>query len=404
MVLKIFGLGFILNRHSYLRDPWNILDFFIVVTSYLPLVLSSSINLRAFRALRVIRPLKTISSIDSLRIIVLTLLAAMKPLLETLFILFFLFLIFAIAGLQLFSGSLKKRCFSVEEGFPLQIPDQNNILQQQYCINDDNCGTINGVFYICGKMIANPDYGTTNFDNIGSAFLMAFQIVTMEGWSDIMQNLQRTFSPLSAIYFVVLIFIGSFFFLNLTLAIIKAEFTAHSRTSIAARRIKKPTYDERLVIKLRENKQDVLKLLHKHHEGDALYNKYQFKKDQLIAVENSRVSKIGKPIRKRRDALKTPPHTPQATQNPGFQFMSALLRLRKTISRVNPRASSMSTIFPESKTDVASLNDVGSLNSFDKESTKIKARSFGKVHPSDDKGIIQFLFYPTLFSLLWSIL
>ena len=35
MVLKIVGLGFILNRKAYLKDPWNILDFIIVMSAYL---------------------------------------------------------------------------------------------------------------------------------------------------------------------------------------------------------------------------------------------------------------------------------------------------------------------------------------------------------------------------------
>jgi hypothetical protein len=35
---------------------------------------------------------------------------------ETLLVLLFFFLIFAIAGVQLFSGSLKNRCFNIETG------------------------------------------------------------------------------------------------------------------------------------------------------------------------------------------------------------------------------------------------------------------------------------------------
>jgi len=34
MLLKILGLGFICNKGSYLRDPWNILDFVIVTLAY----------------------------------------------------------------------------------------------------------------------------------------------------------------------------------------------------------------------------------------------------------------------------------------------------------------------------------------------------------------------------------
>jgi hypothetical protein len=35
MVFKIVGMGFFFTKDSYLKDSWNILDFFIVVTSYI---------------------------------------------------------------------------------------------------------------------------------------------------------------------------------------------------------------------------------------------------------------------------------------------------------------------------------------------------------------------------------
>ena len=38
MILKIFGLGFVFNRGSYLRDYWNILDFLVVSTGYIDLI------------------------------------------------------------------------------------------------------------------------------------------------------------------------------------------------------------------------------------------------------------------------------------------------------------------------------------------------------------------------------
>ncbi len=39
MIVKILGLGLIFNgKKSYLRDPWNILDFIIVMSSFLTLI------------------------------------------------------------------------------------------------------------------------------------------------------------------------------------------------------------------------------------------------------------------------------------------------------------------------------------------------------------------------------
>ncbi|RZK65505.1 MAG: ion transporter [Pedobacter sp.] len=80
------------------------------------------------------------------------------------------------------------------------------------CNTDSDCIGDN---FICGKMIANPNWGITNFDSVASSFLMVFQVTSLEGWSDTMYYLDRTFSPFVAVYFIGLIIIGTFFLLNL---------------------------------------------------------------------------------------------------------------------------------------------------------------------------------------------
>ena len=42
MILKIIGLGLFMKEYSYLRDPWNILDLIIVISSYIPLFTEES--------------------------------------------------------------------------------------------------------------------------------------------------------------------------------------------------------------------------------------------------------------------------------------------------------------------------------------------------------------------------
>ena len=68
--------------------------------------------------------------------------------------------------------------------------------------------------FMCGKQLYNPDFGVTNFDNVMNAFLMVFQVTTMEGWSVQMLYVQRAFTDISILYFILLVFIGSFFLLN----------------------------------------------------------------------------------------------------------------------------------------------------------------------------------------------
>ena len=78
LALKIIALGFVLHPGSYLRNVWNIMDFVVVVTGYIPLLTpdraegGDGVNLRILRAIRVLRPLKLVSGVPSKLTITLT--------------------------------------------------------------------------------------------------------------------------------------------------------------------------------------------------------------------------------------------------------------------------------------------------------------------------------------------
>jgi len=61
-----------------------------------------------------------------------------------------------------------------------------------------------------------------------------FQSVTLEGWSDVQRDMSKAYSQLIFIYFLPLVFIGAFFLLNLTLAVINSEFTKAHKDHIAS--------------------------------------------------------------------------------------------------------------------------------------------------------------------------
>jgi hypothetical protein len=141
------------------------------------------VSLNALRAFRVLRPLRSITAIRGLRILVQSLLAALPLLKDTIIVLIFFLLIFAIAGNQLLSGNLKKRCISIYSG--------KMLIDEDFGLSDGGviCGAHKcpaGEWY-CGKMNANPNQGVTNFDNIFWAFMNTFQNITLEGWSDTMK-------------------------------------------------------------------------------------------------------------------------------------------------------------------------------------------------------------------------
>jgi Ion transport protein len=63
-------------------------------------------------------------------------------------------------------------------------------------------------------------YGYFNFDNIGTSILSVFRVITLEGWTGVMYNYLDSTGLISGIYFPIVVIIGSFFLLNLFLAVI----------------------------------------------------------------------------------------------------------------------------------------------------------------------------------------
>lgn len=227
-VLKICAFGVIFPKHAYFRDFWNIIDFVIIFTAFLPFLLTKeqteSVSLTSLKVLRVLHPLRTISSFEKLKKIFQILVSTIPLLIDILALLLFFFIFFAGCGTHLFSGGLKNRCFDQITG--LQNPD-NKICGYTDCDGLD----------LCGKLLINPAHGITNFDNFLISFVITFQLVTMQSWTTVMAFVLQSYGLVIWFFFIPLIFIGSFFLINLTLAAIKAKFTDTQNSKILSHEI-----------------------------------------------------------------------------------------------------------------------------------------------------------------------
>jgi hypothetical protein len=74
-ILKIIGMGFILDSGSYLRDAWNWLDFTVVVSSVLTEIPQMK-SMSGMRTFRLMRPLRSLTTMPSMKILISTLLAS----------------------------------------------------------------------------------------------------------------------------------------------------------------------------------------------------------------------------------------------------------------------------------------------------------------------------------------
>ena len=96
-VTKILAFGFVIHKRSFLRDPWNVLDFGVVIISLISLIPSLP-NLKSLRTMRVIRPLRSINAIPSMKRLVATLLISLPRMAYLVIFMVFCIFIFAILG------------------------------------------------------------------------------------------------------------------------------------------------------------------------------------------------------------------------------------------------------------------------------------------------------------------
>ena len=160
-ILKALAFGFIMDEGSYLRESWNQLDFFIVVTSVIDASLTN-VDLpviKILRLLRILRPLRFISHNSSMKTVVTALLQSLGPILNVGIVVMIVFLMFAILGVNLFGGR-----------FQFCTVDTYLVENQRECFNKR------------GKWLTYD----SNFDSVPSAMMTLFIVASLEGWPDIM--------------------------------------------------------------------------------------------------------------------------------------------------------------------------------------------------------------------------
>eukprot|EP00057_Strongylocentrotus_purpuratus_P015657 XP_011670131.1 PREDICTED: voltage dependent calcium channel L-type isoform X4 [Strongylocentrotus purpuratus] len=227
-LLKICAQGFLFHPGAYLRNGWNILDFLIVAVGVISTILSlrnvenTNFDVKALRAFRVFRPLRLVSGVPSLQVVLNSIFRAMVPLLHIALLVIFVIIIYAVIGLELFMEYMHKTCYFKDTSI-IAMDDPHPCGNGFRCTDLLEVGINNTD---CLEKWEGPNDGITTFDNIGLAMLTVFQCITMEGWTDIMYDINDGAGPWwPFLYFVSLIIIGSFFVLNLVLGVLSGEFS-----------------------------------------------------------------------------------------------------------------------------------------------------------------------------------
>uniref|UniRef100_A0A8C9U3F3 Sodium channel protein n=1 Tax=Scleropages formosus TaxID=113540 RepID=A0A8C9U3F3_SCLFO len=237
--VKIIARGFCIDDFTFLRDPWNWLDFMVISMAYITEFVNLG-NVSALRTFRVLRALKTISVIPGLKTIVGALIQSVKKLSDVMILTVFCLSVFALIGLQLFMGNLRHKCViwpinstenylsnGSKENFYF-LPGQNDAL---LCGNSSDSGRC-PEGYTCMKAGRNPNYGYTSFDSFGWAFLALFRLMTQDYWENLYQLTLRAAGKTYMIFFVLVIFVGSFYLVNLILAVVAMAYEEQNQATM----------------------------------------------------------------------------------------------------------------------------------------------------------------------------
>ena len=148
---------------GYFKDGWNIFDFLVIVFALIPATGQFAMIARLARLLRVLR---LISTIRDLRLIVAALVRSIPSVGHVMMLMSIIVYIYAIMGYHLFHEN-------------------------------------------------DPE----NWRNLGVSLLTLFNIITLEGWTEVMYAAMEV-HPLAWLYFVSFVIVGTFVVINLFIAII----------------------------------------------------------------------------------------------------------------------------------------------------------------------------------------
>jgi len=256
VLCKVVTYGF-WGPYSYLAGKscnWNRLDFMVAVLGVVDLFSTAESGfLSVLRAVRVLRPLRFITRLPKLQKLTVILLSTLPKLPNVLILLLLTMLMLSCVGVQLFMGSLRKRCYAPVNGTFVDG------LSPAFACDEDACGATIDAHYYCGAKSSgnafgqcapqgtsnffvpaaptytqcqpwgdNPGEGAVAFDNIYQAMMTVWIVLSKEQGSGIMYAVQDSVSFWTFPFFIVSILIGSYMSLNLFLVVIAAQFALMS--------------------------------------------------------------------------------------------------------------------------------------------------------------------------------
>ncbi|KHJ36377.1 putative ion transporter [Erysiphe necator] len=226
-LIKAIADGFYWTPNAYFRSSWGLIDATVLITLWINVITSFTKNsmisraVGAFKALRALRLLNVSESTrDTFHSLVIV---AGWKILSAAFVSLSLLVPFAIYGLNLFNGKM----LSCNDTDPSKINLLSDCFGEYYSAPFSSDWPI-----LAPRVVSNPFF---DFDNFGSSLFTLFQIVSQEGWVDVMWAAQSIIgrgiqpqpysSQENAIFFVIFNLLATVFVLTLFISVFMRSYT-----------------------------------------------------------------------------------------------------------------------------------------------------------------------------------
>ncbi|KAK3626032.1 calcium channel protein [Elasticomyces elasticus] len=243
-IIKVVADGFFWTPNAYFRSSWGFIDGVVLITLWVNVITAlydpggGSRAVGAFKALRALRLLNVSDSArDTFHSVIV--LGGWKVV-SAAFVSLSLLIPFAIYGLNLFAGQMQ----SCNDG-------SGAVYNLSDCVGEYMTSPYNWEFP-APRQVGNSYY---SFDSFGDALFILFQIVSQEGWIDVMNAAEsvtgvftqpNSFSRQgNALFFVIFNLLGAVFVLTLFVSVFMRNYTEQTGVAFL-------TTDQRSWLELRK--------------------------------------------------------------------------------------------------------------------------------------------------------
>ncbi|ODV62891.1 calcium channel protein CCH1 ASCRUDRAFT_22416, partial [Ascoidea rubescens DSM 1968] len=225
--VKVIADGFYLTPNGIMQSPWNVIDFYVLISLWINFICSLIGNtglatiFRGFKALRTLGLLRI--SNTAKETFHKTILSGFHKILGAGLVSMSLLIPFSLWGLNIFSGRLG-RC-------------NDDSLSLSECFNEFMTSPYNWE-YLAPRVFSNPPL---QFDTFWYSFSTLFQIISLEGWVDLLIDVmnstgigsppKRFAQPMNALFPIIFIFVAIIFILNLFVSIIINNYSQTNGTA-----------------------------------------------------------------------------------------------------------------------------------------------------------------------------